>query len=506
MKRFSAGTLLVVVAWASVALASPANPAPSQESTGETPPSSSWAPWLLVSASQFRAAPPPPPGSHRTRRELAELVRLQDDRTKRIRRQIRFWNEGAVTLRWTEVALEMVRKHRQRPPFAARLLALLHTAMADAVVAAEDSRAAYHRPPPARLDSRIRPLLRTAGTSYPPTASVIAGAAERVLTYVFPNEPDRTFDELADAATESRLWAGVNYRSDIETGRALGNQVGDLFVARGSEDGSSATGFPYGRSEGLEYWVPTPPAFEPPTGGPVAKWRPWILRSADEARLASGIEGPLVYGSDRFMAELDEVLDIAHTLSEDQRVVAEFWDDGLGTYTPPGHWNQIAVDLVRRGGVGTRQAARLFAYLNAAMYDGAIAVFEAKYYWWSIRPVTAVRRLCDGASRLCTPSELDPASGGDPSRASYPDWLPYIATPPFPSYPGGHSTFSGSAGAVLTHFFPGADGELNRLAEEAALSRLLGGIHFRVDNDHGLRLGRAVAAIALERAALEDAP
>jgi len=78
-------------------------------------------------------------------------------------------------------------------------------------------------------------------------------------------------------------------------------------------------------------------------------------------------------------------------------------------------------------------------------------------------------------------------------------WFPIIGTPAFPSYPGGHSTFSGGAGRLLTYFFPAAGQELNKLAQEAADSRLYGGIHFDEDNDAGLVLGRSIADLAIAR-------
>ncbi|MFN2525672.1 MAG: phosphatase PAP2 family protein [Actinomycetota bacterium] len=419
---------------------------------------------------------------------------------------MRRWNVGPATIPWTEVALEMIQKHRRRPSVAARALALLHTAMFDALVAACDSKDAYNRPLPSELDPRIDPLIVARGTSYPAERAAIAGAAEKVLTYLFPNEPPRTFEQLATQAVESRLYAGVNYRSDVLRGRALGRKVAELFIARGATDGSSNTGFSNPRPEGEQYWEPTPPGFEdPPIGGPVGTWTPWVMPAPNAARVGSGIPPPLEYESEPFMTELREVMDVQENLTSEQQAVAQFWDDGLGTFTPPGHWNQIAISLARSHRLGTHKTTRLFAYLNAAEADAAIAFFEAKYLWWSIRPVTAVRRLCDDQTRFCSKAELDPAQGGDPSRASLPDWSPFIATPPFPSYPSGHATFSGAGAAVLEAFFADAAGALNGFADQAANSRLLGGIHFDHDNDEGLVLGRAVAVMILERARTDGA-
>lgn len=456
--------------------------------------------WLLQSADQLRLPPPPGNNSRTTRRELTRLRRLQSQRTSSIKKSVRRWNRHPATVRWTELALDMILKYKQRPPAAARLLALLHLGMDDALTAARDTRQAYFRAPPAKLDRRIRPLLSQTGSSYPPDVAVAAGAAETLLKYVFPNEPAETFRRLATKATRSRLWAGANYPSDLSRGRQLGRDVAALFLEHGENDGHYNTGFSNPRPDGEEYWEKTPPAYEDATGGPVGTWRPWVMASPRDARIASGVSGPHAYDSEPFMSELREVMEVAETLTDEQRSVARAWDDGLGTYTPSGHWNQIALAEVISRRVGTRSASQLFAHLNAALYDAAIASFEAKYVWWSIRPVTIIRRLCDGGERLCAVAELDPSQGGDPERATFPEWEPFLHTPPFPSYLSGHATFSGAASTVLGYFFPDSIEEFAAMAEEAALSRLHGGIHFRSDNEDGLSLGRAIGDLVVQRA------
>jgi len=160
-------------------------------------------------------------------------------------------------------------------------------------------------------------------------------------------------------------------------------------------------------------------------------------------------------------------------LTPEQRAIALFWADGPGTFTPPGHWNEIALGLVRAFRLDTAQAARVFAVLNTAQADAFICVWDAKYAYWSLRPITAIRR------------EIDPS------------WSPLITTPPFPSYVSGHSGTSGAAATVLSAFFPSEAAQLRAWANEAALSRLYGGIHFPVDNEVGLALGTSVGEAAL---------
>jgi len=458
-------------------------------------------PWHLSSASQFRLPAPPAASSVTTRAELRELLRLQKRRSPAMRAAITRWNGRSAVIPWTEAALRMIVDHRPRPPFSARALATLETGMYDALLAAKDSRAAYAkqaRPSPAVLEPRLQPLLRVAGSTYAPPEAAIAGAAERILAYLFPNEPVRTFRALADEAVNSRLWAGANYRSDVTRARALGQRVAGQVLERAKVDGSTNTGFSHPALSGEAYWSPTPPAYEPPIGGPVGTWRPWLMSSPGQLR--NVIPGPSAYGSQKFLDQLLEVLSVSETLTTEQRQTAFFWDDGPGTFTPAGHWFEIAIDLAKAFKAGKEQTARVFAYLGAVEGDAAIAFFEAKYYWWSIRPLTAMWRLCDSNSRLCT----EPEVAANPARAPLRDvWFPIIATPAFPAYPGGHSTFSGGAGRLLTYFFPAAGQELNKLAQEAADSRLYGGIHFDEDNDAGLVLGRAIADLAIARASAE---
>ncbi|MFN2390167.1 MAG: phosphatase PAP2 family protein [Actinomycetota bacterium] len=460
--------------------------------------------FLMTSPDQFRLGAPPAPGSAKTRRELRTIRRLQDDLTRRQRRRVEFWNDVPATQRWTETAIAMVKKYKDRPPFAARALVLLHTGLYDAMVAAFDSQNTYFRRAPYKVDDRIDPLFKERGTSYAPEEAAIAGAAGELLPYLFPLEPPATFEALVDEAIKTRKLAGVNYPSDVKRARRLGREAAALFIARGNSDGSTNTGFAYPRPEGEQYWEPTPPPYESPIGGPIGTWLPWALESPSEARVASGIPPPPAYGSEEFMTDLFEVMDVHANLTDEQKAIATFWDDGPGTGTPPGHWNEIALDLLDTFDItGTKKTAEIFALLNVVNQDSAIAFFEAKYFWWSIRPITAVLRLCDDGTVLCTEAELEQ----DPSRRVYACpaeegkelWCSYITTPPFPSYPAGHSTFSGGAGRLLTHYFPEAGDLLNELAEQAAYSRLLGGIHFRSDNEAGLTLGRTVAELALAR-------
>jgi hypothetical protein len=330
---------------------------------------------------------------------------------------------------WIELELNAIASHRTNPPRASRALAHLSTAM-------------Y--------------LAALPGGSGQDDA--VAGAASTVVAHFYPDEAagiEALADRLADV--ESKAFAA-------------GRLAGRLLIARARSDGADAvwTGT---APQGPGHWVPTPPAYIYPPLEPLAgTWRTWNLRSGSQFRPRP----PPKYGSAQFLAEAGEVYEVSRKLTDEQKRIAEFWADGVGTVTPPGHWNVIAIELVAAGW-STLREAQLFATLNTAQADAFIACWDAKYAYWSLRPVTAIRQL-----------GLDP------------DWLSYIATPPFPSYVSGHSTTSGAASTVLAGFFPDLARELGATAEEAAISRLYGGIHFRSDNEAGLDLGRRVGAVALD--------
>jgi hypothetical protein len=327
---------------------------------------------------------------------------------------------------WVEIGLAEIASHRTNPPRASRALALVSVAMLEA----------SHVPP-----GHAR--------------AAMAGAAATVLAYLYPNCA-AAFAELA-----------ADERPAIA--RAIGRDIGVSVVEDARTDGSDAV-WQGTVPVGAGLWQPTPPGFTALPLEPLAgSWRPWNLTSGSEFRPRP----PPAFGSPEYQREVEEVYDVARALNDEQRRIADHWADGPGTVTPPGHWNQIALALIRSRKLSARDAARILAALNTAQADAFIACWDAKFTYWSERPVTTIRRMLD------------------------PQWLSYVPTPPFPAYVSGHSTTSAAASDVLAAFFPRAAGQLRAWAEEAAVSRLYGGIHFRSDNDAGLALGRDVAGAAI---------
>jgi len=365
-----------------------------------------------------------------------------------------------VVTDWNTAALDAIRAEKTPPPEASRALAILHASIYDAVNGIDRTHEAYF------VQSRV-----------PASASKTAAAsaaAHEVLVALFPASA-ASFDDL-HARTLFTVPKGPRKSSGIEWGAYVAQEL----LALRAADGSADTVAPPSAT-GPGAWRPTPPAYAPylyPQWGFVI---PFALSSGSQFRPA----GPPSLDSAKYAADFNEVkalgAAVGSTRTEDQSQIALFWADGSGTETPPGHWNSIAQDVAADRGNTLEQNARLFALLNVAMADAAICAWDAKYFYAFWRPVTAVR---DG--------DLD----GNPATVSDPDWTPFLITPPFPDYVSGHSTFSGAGAAVLANFFgtdqvafttdsdylPGVTRSFTSFssaADEAARSRLYGGIHFR---------------------------
>jgi len=284
----------------------------------------------------------------------------------------------------------------------------------------------------------------------------IHGAAAEVLGYLFPDRRQLFDQRAADLAPSA---------SNLRRGRAIGARV----VDRGRRDRAD-TAYTGTRPSGVGYWSEGPGVagpLEPATG----QWLVWNIPSGSAYRPPP----PPRPGDPQYAAEMQQVYDASQSLTTRERGIALFWADGAGTETPPGHWNRIALDLIGDERLPAHAAARTLALLNTAQADAFIAAWDAKCAYWSERPVQAIQRTIDR------------------------NWSPLIATPPFPGYVSGHSATSGAASVVLGALFPSEARDLTEMADEAAISRLYGGIHYPIDNDTGLLLGQRVGAAALDR-------
>jgi membrane-associated phospholipid phosphatase len=434
------------------------------EPTGGT-----WDPILLASSDAIRLPAPPEAQSAQQKKEIEELIEFQNQSTANTKSVVEFWDAGA-SLRWNEIARDLVAKHRTAPPLASRVYALLSVAQYDALVAAWNNKYVYNRAAPNTSASFVVPLIAAHGDPvYPSEHATVAAASAAVLTYLYPDEVD-FLEGKVNLHEESRLWAGVNFRSDITAGDSLGRQVAQLVIDHAQKDSSDMvwTGsFPTGEG----YWFSAPN--EKP-GFPM--WRqvkPWLMASVDDFRSPP----PPDYGSPEFLTALAEVKQVSDTRTPEQARIAALWADGEGSYTPPGRWNAIAADLIMKYKLNEIRTARAFALLNTAVMDAGIACWDTKYYYMLIRPW-----------------QVDPAITTP------------IGAPNFPAYTSGHAAFSGAGAEVLGYLFPNEKESLWARAEEAALSRVYGGIHYRFDGEVGLAQGRAVGQLAVQRGQSDGSP
>jgi hypothetical protein len=385
-----------------------------------------------------------------------------------------------VVLTWNSVALDLIRAERTPPPMAARHLAMLHGAMFDAVNIIHRTHQPYrvHLRPTAEINPQV----------------AAACAAHGVLRELYPQHVGR-LDRLRNSAIQAVGAGGARSR-----GVSLGKYVADRMLAWRRNDGSERTKR-YTAVARIGVWQPTPPRFVPALYPHWGEVTPFALGKPGDFRPLL----PPSLRSEEFTRDLQEVRAIgslaSRTRKAEEAIIAWFWDDSAGTCTPPGHWNLIAQEVSLDRGLSLAENARLFALLNIALADAGIVCWEAKYRYRLWRPVSAIR----AADRMGIP-ELKPDAG----------WLPLLETPPFPSYPSGHSTFSGAAAEVLALFFAsdqvaitvetdGIPGTLRsykgfwQAAREAGRSRIYGGIHYECDNREGLASGKAVAEEVFRR-------
>jgi hypothetical protein len=383
-----------------------------------------------------------------------------------------------AVLAWNTIALQSIQRDATDPPVATRILAIQSLAVYDTLAAIEGT--------PAFIVQR--------SVSGPVSAdAAVAEAAYRVLYQLYPAQRS-----LLDAALAASL-AGIADGAAKDNGVALGRSIADAVLASRANDGYLS----YTTEDGstvLGKWRPTGPMYlvaDNPQWGGVT---PFVLTAGDEFRAPP----PPSLDSAEYASAINEVQSLGSatsaTRTADQTQQALFWADGGGSYTPPGHWNQIATTVAQAQGNSLSANARLFAQLNVALADAAIACWDTKYTYDAWRPETAIQ-LADQDGNAATTVDAN--------------WRPLLLTPPHPTYVSGHSTFSAAAAGILAATFgdntafsttsatlPGVTRSFtsfSQAADEAGLSRIYGGIHTSLDNEAGKAIGAKVADAVLAK-------
>jgi len=323
------------------------------------------------------------------------------------------------------------------PPFLFRVYTLLSVAQYAAVNSARDDRAVS-------------------------ADAAIASASAAVLTGIYTDSAVRASIARELALDLERARTGSRGAERAMAGQSLGESVASRVTAWAPPALSLIGPWSGTIPKGPGMWYSAPGV--PPIGIGMTHARPWLLDSAAQFRSAP----PPAFGSPAWKAALDEVKRVARERTPEQTRVAQLWNSA----DPWAKWNETASATLLRHHASDADAARVFAVLNAAASDAVVACFDAKYYYWTIRPSQADSTILLADS---------------------------VSLPNFPSYPSGHACSAGAFDAVLGHYFPQERAEFTKIAEEQAMSRLWGGIHYRFDDDEGLRLGRTVARYDVEQ-------
>ncbi|MCR5856885.1 vanadium-dependent haloperoxidase [Mesorhizobium sp. J428] len=394
---------------------------------------------------------------------------------------------------WHRLVLELVRHTATySPPVASRAFAYLGVTAFEALATGSDG---LHS-----LAGQLNELTpvppREAGQSYD-GAVVVQAAMAHAAAALFENTGPTGQRAMAAMARKAAADAALGVPEEVvrrseDYGRAVARHI----LAWAATDGGATIenmGFPldYKLTEGPAHWVPTNLVRQQqfpllPDWG-----RTRTFAMPDGA--SCGLPPPPAYSEapgSQFYIEASEVRDTVNGLTDEQRAIARFWsDDPMLSPTPPGHWISIAIGILEKEDADLVTSAETLVRLGVTLADAFIGCWHSKFEYDLVRPLTYIRRVID------------------------PKWEAILNTPPFPEYPSGHSTQSGAAATVLTDMFGPAyafedgthsdDGLPARrfasfwaAAEEAGISRLYGGIHFRSAIERGLDQGRCVGAYA----------
>jgi membrane-associated phospholipid phosphatase len=460
-----------------------------------------WKTYVLSAPTDVTFAEPTSTTSAAYLAELADLKSKSASLTTEQQQAVVYWGTGAV-YRWNEIARELAARYNvppasnadgkypvpdaanpladpkfpfANPPYAARALAYLDVAQYDALVATWSYKYKYKRSAPSKVDATIRVALPTSSLpSYPSEDAVVAAASYTVLKAMFPGEGPFLDAKLAEHQN-SRLWAGMNVASDLTAGADLGNQVAAKVMTRARADGMGAANnqaltagmIESAKARGLaDVWLSQESPIRPPMLPNYGAVITWNFDAATKVKLRP--EAPPALNSQEFTTALNELKDINKSQTREQARIANYWADGAGSYTPPGHWNRTAANAGMDAKYSEVRMARTLALVNTALMDAGICCWETKSYYYYPRPQQFGVKTS-------------------------------VGLPNFPSYTSGHSTFSAAAAVVLGSIFPDQADAFWAQAQEASNSRIYGLIHYRFDCTVGLTCGKNIGSYAVAR-------
>lgn len=397
---------------------------------------------------------------------------------------------------WYRLILELVRHTpTYSPPVASRAFGYLGVTAYEALASGDRSMTSLA----GQLNGFTPVAQREGGMAY--DEAVVMQAALSSAAREFFGNTGPTGQRALKRMTEklsAEVSAGLT-PDLVARSHAYGESIAAHILAWSLQDGGAKVenmGFPLEFALGSrpESWVPTS-LINQQQLPLLPKWgenRPFAMPTGNACPLPPPPSYSEEKGSD-FYKEALEVYETVKNLTPEQRAIARFWsDDPMLSPTPPGHWIVIALKVLDERKASAAEHADLLARLGVTLADAFIGCWHSKFEYDLLRPVTYIKRVID------------------------PKWEPVLITPPFPEYPSGHSTQSGAAATVLTAFFgenfafTDSTHEKDKLpnrsfksfwdaANEAGISRLYGGIHFRAAIERGLDQGRCIGekAVAL---------
>lgn len=376
---------------------------------------------------------------------------------------------GNVVVDWNVVALRAAAAAPFDPPRESRALAMVHGAVFDAVNSITGGYAPY--------------LTGSDGPRDGSAAAAVAAAARDVLVAVYPPQHAALDDSYRTSL------ATVPDGPSKDAGIAAGQEAAARMIAHRSGDHADASPT-YAPSPAVGIWLPTPPAFVPALGPGWGSVTPFTLRRPSQFRPPA----PYRLSSRAYARDFEEVKAVGSATSAvrtaDQTTVARFWSS-----TAPQEWNQFVAQLAGAKRLSVVDTARLYAQLNFAEADAAIAAWDTKFHYGQWRPISGIRGAAEDGNRRTV---VDP------------QWAPLLPTPPFPDYVCGHSTLAAAAQAVFEHWFgrkPGVELTLTSaatpgvarryptfrsIADEVTNARVWAGAHWRTSCTAGASVGRSV--------------
>lgn len=450
-------------------------------------------------------------------------------------------DDATIVAKWNQVTLQAISNTSLGPTPVSRALGMVHTSIFDAW-------AAYD---PVAIGTQLRDTLQVSEEFITDEnkSEAISYAAYATLVDLFPSQVSIFNNLMTNLGYDYTITS-----TDTRTAVGIGNVVAQALLDFRHNDGSNQLNNYFDTSGyvSVNTWdtINDPNRWQPLSldqGINIQKYltphwgnvTPFALTSGDQFLPPP----PAQFGTQEYIDQALQIIEFSAELTDEQKVIAEYWADGPTTVLPPGHWHIFGEYISHRDQHTLDEDVKMFFALGNAVFDAGIAAWNAKRFYDYARPVTAIRYL---ASHNLLPDDhpyvrTNPDTGvqeiyawASPNQGSQwidgSTWLPYqrisFVTPPFAEHVSGHSTFSAASAEILTQFTgsdrfgachtqvahsstfetdtPATDVQLCwdtflEAADEAGISRLYGGIHFQNGDLYGRAMGRAIGVQVWER-------